>query len=242
MGTKTAYANNGLVAFRDLPKYPDRLVHVNALFRHGTRSPGDKLLEMMEKLAETLKLRKELSDFNFTFNCRGSGPMELLPAGVQELEKLGLRLRRRLPRDFRLPLNAKVYVSPTNRTKDSAKAFVSKFFQSPWSVSYEEDSDRLRFFDGCDRYAKTIRKNKKLLGEWSAFKEGPEMKKVLADIVADNGLHDLNITLDDIEELYTMATHEASVMQADDAVSGWLKLFRPEHLYVLEYLHDLKVR
>ncbi|KAL7053540.1 hypothetical protein AAHC03_027031 [Spirometra sp. Aus1] len=108
------------------------------------------------------------------------------------------------------------------------------------SVRYEVESERLRFFETCTRYRQTIRKNKTLLTEWYAFQRGPEMKRVLDEVVADNGLYDLNITLDDLDDFYKMASHEASVMGVDDVVSGWLRLFRPEHLYVLEYLHDLK--
>nr|VZI48069.1 unnamed protein product [Spirometra erinaceieuropaei] len=63
------------------------------------------------------------------------------------------------------------------------------------SVRYEVESERLRFFETCARYRQTIRKNKTLLTEWYAFQRGPEMKRVLDEVVADNGLYDLNITL-----------------------------------------------
>ncbi|KAL7054048.1 hypothetical protein AAHC03_026607 [Spirometra sp. Aus1] len=240
MGSKTAYVNNGLVSYRALTKTGERLVHMNLLFRHGTRSPEEAFLKRMGKWTRQLKSRKELSDFNFTFNCGASESKKLLPVGVQELEDLGLRWRRRVSLRFRQPTNAQVYISPTNRTAESARAFVSKFFDSPMSVRYEVESERLRFFETCARYRQTIRKNKTLLTEWYAFQRGPEMKRVLDEVVADNGLYDLNITLDDLDDFYKMASHEASVMGVDDVVSGWLRLFRPEHLYVLEYLHDLK--
>uniref|UniRef100_A0A0X3P8U8 Multiple inositol polyphosphate phosphatase 1 n=1 Tax=Schistocephalus solidus TaxID=70667 RepID=A0A0X3P8U8_SCHSO len=240
MGSKTAYVNNGLVAYRERVKSGDRLVHMNLLFRHGTRSPEKAFMKKMKRWAQHFKSRKELSDFNFTLNCGGTMSKELLPTGERELQDLGIRWRSRVSLRFRQPLYAQVYVSPTNRTAASARAFVSKFFDNPSSVHYEEDYQRLRFFDTCTRYTRTIRKNKTLLVEWYAFQKGPEMKKVLGEVVADNNLYDLNITLDDLEDFYKMASHEASVMQPDEKVSGWLKLFRPEHLYVLEYLHDLK--
>ncbi|VDN26510.1 unnamed protein product [Dibothriocephalus latus] len=116
-----------------------------------------------------------------------------------------------------------------------------QFFDDPSSVPSEEDYNLLRFYDSCTRYAKTIRKNATLLSEWYAFKHGPEMKEVLAEVVADNNLQNMNITLDDLEDFYKMSSHETAVQQADEEISGWLKLFRPEHLYVLEYLHDMKV-
>ncbi|BHF83362.1 PHOsphatase [Sparganum proliferum] len=241
MGSKTAYVNNGLVSYRALTKAGERLVHMNLLFRHGTRSPEETFLKRMRKWTQQFKFRKELSDFNFTFNCGASESKKLLPVGVQELEDLGLRWRSRVSLRFRQPTNAQVYISPTNRTAESARTFVSKFFDNPMSVRYEVDPERLRFFETCARYHQTIRKNKTLLTEWYAFQRGPEMKRVLDEVVADNGLYDLNITLDDLDDFYKMASHEASVMGVDDVVSGWLKLFRPEHLYVLEYLHDLKV-
>ncbi|VDN10365.1 unnamed protein product [Dibothriocephalus latus] len=125
MGSKTAYVNNGLASSRE-PYKTDRLAHVNMLFRHGTRSPDDKFIKQMEKLAERFKSRKELSDFKFTFNCRGSESKQLLPTGVRELEDLGLRWRDRIPESFHQPSDVEVYVSPTPRTRDSARAFISK--------------------------------------------------------------------------------------------------------------------
>ncbi len=39
-----------------------------------------------------------------------------------------------------------------------------------------------------------------------------------------------------------MAGHEIAAEEADIVLPGWARVFRQPHLYILEYLHDLKVR
>lgn len=46
---------------------------------------------------------------------------------------------------------------------------------------------------------------------------------------------------EDLVNLHTIAGLETAARGDNEPVSGWIKLFRPYHLYVLEYLHDMKV-
>lgn len=73
-------------------------------------------------------------------------------------------------------------------------SFNPQFFIDPALVAYEEDTDRLRFFDSCSRYRNEIRKNKTILTEYYNFLEGPEMQQVLQEVIADHRLDDLNFT------------------------------------------------
>lgn len=67
------------------------------------------------------------------------------------------------------------------------------------------------------------------------------MHAVLKEVIVDHKLESLGLTTGDIANLYKIASYEVSVMDENATLPDWVRLFRPNHLYVLEYLHDLKV-
>lgn len=69
-----------------------------------------------------------------------------------------------------------------------------QYFSDPESVPLLEDTPRLRFFDECERYVKEVSKNKTARRAYSDFRDGPEMLRVLAEVVEDNNLEELNLT------------------------------------------------
>ncbi|KAL5109879.1 Multiple inositol polyphosphate phosphatase 1 [Taenia crassiceps] len=235
-GSKTAYKNNGLKSVHPPLLNCGRFVHVNALIRHGTRSPDNKFSKKIEELRA--RLQEALPDVDFSLKSCGKGDKVLLSSGVKEIKDLGRRLRAIVPEEFRHGSNMLVISSDTERTIDSAKAFLSTYTDD--NVTITEDSERIRFFADCNNYISAVRSSKMAKKEFYKFRDGEEMQQVLKEVVSDHGLQDLKLTTTDIANLYKAAAYEVSAMQDGSPLPGWVQLFRPEHLYVLEYLHDLK--
>ncbi|VDD83159.1 unnamed protein product [Mesocestoides corti] len=223
-GSKTSYKNHGLKSAHPSLLSGKRLVHINALFRHGTRSPD---MDFMTKMAALrTRLQQYLPNLDFPLESGGNASKVLLPSGVEELAQLGIRFRNIVPDSFRLASGALVVSSQTERTLKSARAFISKFFDE--EVPITEDSERLRFFAYCTNYIEGIRKNKTVRSEYYKFRDGAAMNRVLAEVI------------NDLSDIHKMAGHEVAAMKPQSPLPGWVRLFRPGHLYVLEYLSDLK--
>ncbi|CDS43068.1 multiple inositol polyphosphate phosphatase [Echinococcus multilocularis] len=235
-GSKTAYKNNGLKSVLPSLLNRRRFVHVNALIRHGTRSPDSKFSKKVEKIRA--RLQKALPDVDFSVKACGKGDKVLLSPGVKEIEDLGRRLRAIVPNEFRHASNMLVISSETERTIDSAKAFLSTYTDD--NVAITEDFRRIRFFADCNNYIAAVRSSEIARKEFYKFRDGKEMQRVLQEVVSDHGLEDLQLTTTDIANLYKVAAYEVAAMEEGSPLPGWVQLFRPEHLYVLEYLHDLK--
>lgn len=122
-GSKTAYKNNGLKPEHDSLLGLKRLVHVNALHRHGTRSPDVKFSKKAEKYRKMLE--SLLPAFNFSTKSCGSGEKVLLPTGYDELKGMGRRMRKLLPEEFHQAANIRAVTSDTQRTIASAESFLS---------------------------------------------------------------------------------------------------------------------
>ncbi|KAM7537334.1 hypothetical protein Aperf_G00000064937 [Anoplocephala perfoliata] len=236
-GSKTAYKNNGLKSEYSSLLNRKRLVHVNALHRHGTRSPDVKFSKKAEKYRK--QLQSLLTDWDFSTKSCGKGEKVLLQTGVQELEDIGRRMRKLLPEDFHQASNMRAISSDTQRTLKSAESFLSTY--SDGKVDIFMDKEIVRFFAYCNEHIENTRSNEQSKVEYNKFKDGPEMQAVLKEVVADHKLESLNLTTSDIANLYKIASYEVSVMDANSTLPDWVRLFRPDHLYVLEYLQDLKV-
>ncbi|VDM22724.1 unnamed protein product [Hydatigera taeniaeformis] len=122
-GSKTAYKNNGLKSVHPPLLNHGRFVHVNALIRHGTRSPDSKFSKKVEEIRR--RLQTALPGVDLSVNSCGKGDKVLLSSGVKEIKDLGRRLRAVVPEEFRQGPNMLVISSETERTIDSAKAFLS---------------------------------------------------------------------------------------------------------------------
>ncbi|VUZ41036.1 unnamed protein product [Hymenolepis diminuta] len=235
-GSKTAYKNNGLKSEHDSFLNCKRLVHVNVLHRHGTRSPDAKFSKKVEKYRNLLE--PLLPGWNFSTKSCGAGEKVLLPSGHDELEGIGRRMRKLLPEEFYRASNMRAVSSDTQRTLASAKSFLSTFTDD--KVDIFIDQERVRFFAFCNNYFENIRSGDIAKAEYNKFKDGPEMHAVLKEVIVDHKLESLGLTTSDIANLYKVASYEVSVMDENATLPDWVRLFRPNHLYVLEYLHDLK--
>ncbi|VDO11609.1 unnamed protein product [Rodentolepis nana] len=235
-GSKTAYRNNGLRSKYASLLNVKRLVHINSLHRHGTRSPDVKFSKKVEKYRSMLQ--PLLSGWNLTTRSCGAGEKLLLLTGYNELKGMGRRMRKLLPEEFSRASNMRAVSSDTQRTLASAESFLTTYTDD--KVDIYIDQERVRFFAYCNDYHEKIRSSNISKMEYKKFKDGPEMHAVLKEVVMDHKLESLNLTVDDIANLYKIASYEVSVMDENGTLPDWVRLFRPNHLYVLEFLHDLK--
>lgn len=142
--TKTAYRYCGLVDFVDKSSQPlekCNLVHLNALFRHGTRAPSSKDIAKMKLLRDRLLMSAQYgahlpSEFaTHPIPFQDSVPKQLLPRGYEEHLVLGKRFQRLLKKFFTFsPRNIRFYSSSTNRAFFSAQAFYAGLFESDVSI------------------------------------------------------------------------------------------------------------
>ncbi|VDP94060.1 unnamed protein product [Echinostoma caproni] len=133
--TKTAYRHCSLESYRNqLYMRPIQslascnLVHVNALFRHGTRSPSSKDVKKYATLFERLlnspsaKLPRGFRSQPIPFeNHTDKG---LLARGFEEHYKLGRLFRSRMDKHFKVDLSeVQFFTSSIQRAIDSGRSF-----------------------------------------------------------------------------------------------------------------------
>ncbi|KAF5403326.1 Histidine acid phosphatase [Paragonimus heterotremus] len=273
LSTKTAYRHCSLVPFRDAAW--DQLhascqaVHVNALFRHGTRAPSRKNVASFQDLYNRLSSRKHarLPDgfLDYPIPFQDASDKELLPRGFEELYALGKKFANRWSNTFQFtPSNVEFYASSVSRSLQSAHSFYNGLFNLPPltpngsrpcapatqhtpSVGSEVDQKRievadhlLRFFDYCKRYNEEIEKNKSSVLEYTKFREGSHMKKVYKTILKKHRLSKKSFTRDDVYTLFLACAHETASQSDSEPLSPWCGFLRPHHLPVIEYMADLK--
>ncbi|CAL8077907.1 unnamed protein product [Calicophoron daubneyi] len=259
LGTKTAYRHCGLESFID-PKH-ERLgrchaVFVEALFRHGTRAPATKHVTAIKEL------KKRITDCegselptNFRFHpisFEDADSKQLLPRGLQELYQLGQSFRKRFKKHFKFTRsNSQFYSSSSERARFSARSFYNGLFSLP-ELSNKSKADwkegepihtkdaLLRFFDFCDRYNDQMERNKSIvLKEYKKFQRGPEIRRVIEEIVSKHRIDCANLSADDLYFMHLACAHEVAA-GSDETLSPWCEFFTPYHVDVLEYLLDLK--
>ncbi|CAH8863369.1 unnamed protein product [Trichobilharzia szidati] len=141
LSSKTAYRFCGLKPYGE--EIPNKLkqcslVHVNALFRHGTRTPNAKSIVGFADVYNRLKrsyengspIPREFIEHPIPFE--GSAVKELLPTGYEEHDGLGRRFRDRMIKYFNLTdENVRFYSSSIDRSIASGRAFYNGLIDGP---------------------------------------------------------------------------------------------------------------
>ncbi|CAH8588377.1 unnamed protein product [Heterobilharzia americana] len=141
LSSKTAYRFCGLKSYSN--EVPDdfkrcSLVHVNALFRHGTRTPNAKSIIAFADVYNRLKKSYQNGSpiphelFAHPVPFQGSAVKELLPTGFEEHDGLGRRFRKRMKQYFSFTDdNVHIYSSSLNRCIASGRAFYNGLINGP---------------------------------------------------------------------------------------------------------------
>ncbi|XP_078499021.1 multiple inositol polyphosphate phosphatase 1 [Lissotriton helveticus] len=231
------------------------------VIRHGTRYPTRKQIQKMKKVHRLIgtgggsqsALVRDLRDWHMWYDDWMDG--QLVRKGQQDMELLATRLSASFPalltKDRFRHRQMQFITSSKHRCVDSAKAFIrglSLKFQGQQGASEGDLQDApgsepvindylMRFFDHCEKFVTYIEENDTAMHQVDAFKEGPEMKRVLEKMAAllDVPMKDLNADLAQVA--FFTCSFELAI---NSVISPWCSVFDEEDSKVLEYLNDLK--
>ena len=233
-------------------------IHLNMVFRHGTRYPSRKDIKGMSELADYINQfhEKETSygDIKFPwFNCFKYGHDKFLAeVGAEELYNISKRMRKRFPLLFtpKYSGDKHYFVSTlTPRASQSASAFAFGLFEGtgnlgpskfqPVAITTTNLTEPvLRFFDTCAEYKEKVSENKKIsLAEFHKFQEGPEMhnlKRILANRL--NITDYSSLTTDHVQHMFLSCAYE----QAIYGKGQWCSVLDDSDLDIIEYFYDIK--
>nr|XP_009933899.1 PREDICTED: multiple inositol polyphosphate phosphatase 1 [Opisthocomus hoazin] len=95
----------------------------------------------------------------------------------------------------------------------------------------------MRFFDHCAKFVALVEENDAAMCQVDAFKEGPEMRKVLEKVASALCLPVEELNADIVQVAFLTCSYELAIK---NVTSPWCSLFSEEDAKVLEYLNDLK--
>ncbi|TMW64885.1 hypothetical protein Poli38472_009052 [Pythium oligandrum] len=227
-----------------------RLVQTQLVARHGIRYPTlDNTLEIQSLVSKLAPFADKLPVWlrNYTLPYNESVEGELADAGYAEVQQLAhrmLKLHGHHPHLYS-PDTFRLAHTHVRRTKDSAHAFASSFFQNPLDVNYieypKEHDPVLRFFDACPRYQQQVKHNKTAFHEVTAFASSSLMTESLAHLTRALGLESeaagLELTIKDLSSAFSACAFDIAIYQIDEQ---WCSLMRPDIIHAMDYYDDLK--
>uniref|UniRef100_A0A8C2H3U3 Multiple inositol polyphosphate phosphatase 1 n=1 Tax=Cyprinus carpio TaxID=7962 RepID=A0A8C2H3U3_CYPCA len=239
--------NNSLVT---LPSSQCREIHLTAIIRHGTRYPTTKNIQKMRDFYD-LVVRDATGDLNCLSEIKSQWKMwytdemdgRLVDKGRVDHGYLAQRLIKWFPslltegnvRHGRV----KLITSSKHRCVNSTIAFREGLMKGLVELEPAVNDALMRYFDQCERFVKEVENNKSALEEVKRFKEGPEMKRVMAKMADRLKVPYASITDDSVEAAFFLCAYEFTI---HDLNSPWCQLFDEEDAQVLEqfYLKNKK--
>uniref|UniRef100_A0A8C8R4I1 Multiple inositol polyphosphate phosphatase 1 n=1 Tax=Pelusios castaneus TaxID=367368 RepID=A0A8C8R4I1_9SAUR len=234
-----------------LPSAACTPLQLRALIRHGTRFPTEKQIRKLSQLHRLLQsqerpcpVAQQLARWDMWYQPDMDG--RLAPKGRLDMEQLARRLAARFP-GLLAPQRRFAFASSSkHRCVESSAAF-RKGLQlalhgqpSARDMENEETeiNDKLmRFFDHCEKFVTRVEKNTTAMYQVDAFKQGPEMKRVLEKIAATLCVPVRDLNADLVQTAFFTCSFELAIKNVN---SPWCSLFSEDDAKVLEYLNDLK--
>ncbi|XP_054238158.1 multiple inositol polyphosphate phosphatase 1 [Indicator indicator] len=224
-------------------------LQLRAVLRHGTRYPTAGQIRRLAELHSRLLRRPsaeascpvaaDLAAWQMWYEESLDG--RLAPQGRRDMEFLARRLAARFPALFAARRRLELASSSKHRCLQSSAAFREGLGPSLSLGSDEvevEVNDRLmRFFDHCDKFVAWVEENDAAVCQVDAFKEGPEMRRVLENVASALCLPAEELNADLVQVAFLTCSSELTIK---NVTSPWCSLFSEEDAKVLEYLNDLK--
>ncbi|NWU89841.1 MINP1 phosphatase, partial [Upupa epops] len=222
-------------------------LQLRAVLRHGTRYPTAGQIRRLAQLHARLRRSEVSADACPAAAALAAWPMwyeesldgRLAPQGQRDMELLARRLAARFPALFAARRRLALASSSKHRCRQSGAAFRRGL--GPSLGSDEEDIEvndsLMRFFDHCEKFVALVEENNAAMGQVDAFKEGPEMKKVLEKVASALCLPVEELNADLVQVAFLTCSYELAIK---NVTSPWCSLFSEEDAKVLEYLNDLK--
>ncbi|NXW00526.1 MINP1 phosphatase, partial [Fregetta grallaria] len=224
-------------------------LQLRALLRHGTRYPTAGQIRRLSELHARLLRRPaaseaaacpvaaDLAAWQMWYDESLDG--QLAPQGRRDMEHLARRLAARFPALFAARRRLVLASSSKHRCRQSGAAFRRGLGPSLGGdeVEVEVNDSLMRFFDRCAKFVALVEENEAAMCQVNAFKEGPEMKKVLEKVASALCLPAEELNADLVQVAFLTCSYELAIK---NVTSPWCSLFSEEDAKVLEYLNDLK--
>ncbi|XP_043839521.1 multiple inositol polyphosphate phosphatase 1 isoform X1 [Dromiciops gliroides] len=259
-GTKSRYedvARLGPGLSAGPPPGPCAPLQLVALVRHGTRYPTAKQVRRLRALQGLLLragppgpgLAGALARWPLAYEDWMDG--QLVEKGHRDMQRLAARLAARFPALLTPRGLARVrFVSSSKpRCVDSAEAFARGLWAhlhpgrpvpEPADMEFGPpniDDKLMRFFDHCEKFLAEVEKNDSALYQVEAFKNGPEMQKIIKKVAGILQVPTSDLNADLIQVAFFSCSFDLAIR---DIQSPWCNVFDTEDAKVLEYLNDLK--
>nr|XP_033799712.1 multiple inositol polyphosphate phosphatase 1 isoform X1 [Geotrypetes seraphini] len=232
-----------------------------AVIRHGTRYPTKKQIKKLKQIHKMIKekarmdteLVMDLKAWEMWYTDLMDG--QLVTKGEEDMKNLAVRLASMYPSLYThekfKTCQLKFITSSKHRCVNSTTAFIDGLVQNYFGhqktqvdgltdvgcAQYVINDELMRFFDHCPKFLTYIEENDTAMHQVDAFKEGPEMRRVLKKIASALHLPVKNINADLIQVAFFTCSFELAIKNEN---SPWCSLFEEEDSKVLEYLNDLK--
>ncbi|XP_064320623.1 multiple inositol polyphosphate phosphatase 1 [Phalacrocorax carbo] len=222
-------------------------LQLRALLRHGTRYPTAGQIRRLGELHARLSRRPAaacpaaaaLAAWQMWYEESLDG--QLAPQGRRDMEHLARRLAARFPALFAARRRLVLASSSKHRCLQSGAAFRDGLGPSlslgGHEVEVEVNDSLMRFFDYCAKFVALVEENDAAMCQVNAFKEGPEMRKVLKKVASALCLPVEELNADLVQVAFLTCSYELAIK---NVTSPWCSLFSEEDAKVLEYLNDLK--
>uniref|UniRef100_A0A8B9MB26 Multiple inositol polyphosphate phosphatase 1 n=1 Tax=Accipiter nisus TaxID=211598 RepID=A0A8B9MB26_9AVES len=225
-------------------------LQLRAVLRHGTRYPTAGQIRRLGELHARLRRRPaaeaaacpaaaDLAAWQMWYEESLDG--RLAPQGRRDMEHLARRLAARFPALFAARRRLELASSSKHRCLQSSAAFRRGLGPSlslgSDEVEVEVNDSLMRFFDHCAKFVALVEENDTAMCQVNAFKEGPEMRKVLEKVASALCLPVEELNADLVQVAFLTCSYELAIK---NVTSPWCSLFSEEDAKVLEYLNDLK--
>ncbi|KAM9273388.1 multiple inositol polyphosphate phosphatase 1 [Morus bassanus] len=222
-------------------------LQLRALLRHGTRYPtagqirrlGELHARLLRRPAAACPAAADLAAWQMWYEESLDG--QLAPQGRRDMEHLARRLAARFPALFAARRRLVLASSSKHRCLQSGAAFRAGLGPSLSlggdEVDVEVNDSLMRFFDHCAKFVALVEENDAAMCQVNAFKEGPEMRKVLEKVASALCLPVEELNADLVQVAFLTCSYELAIK---NVTSPWCSLFSEEDAKVLEYLNDLK--
>ncbi|XP_065700130.1 multiple inositol polyphosphate phosphatase 1 [Patagioenas fasciata] len=223
-------------------------LQLRAVLRHGTRYPTAGQIRRLGELHARLLRRPAaaacpaaaaLAAWQMWYEESLDG--RLAPQGRRDMEHLARRLAARFPALFAARRRLVLASSSKHRCLQSSAAFRRGLGPSLSlggdEVEVQVNDALMRFFDYCAKFVALVEENDAAMCQVTAFKEGPEMRKVLEKVASALCLPVEELNADLVQVAFLTCSYELAIK---NVTSPWCSLFSEDDAKVLEYLNDLK--
>ncbi|XP_014272673.1 multiple inositol polyphosphate phosphatase 1 [Halyomorpha halys] len=260
LGTKTPYrivanTNDSVVEYPGC--YP---VKIFGIIRHGTRTPGNKVINKVKQIISTVKLSSHTKDA-FAFlegilwksqakkkwsSLLNTGPEKILTTeGENEMMLLAHRFQNRFPSLLpKIFSNSSYFLkyTDTQRTKESARHFAIGLFgeeasDSVWFPKPPLQDPILRFYKLCDKWKKEVKKNPMTKYELNKYKTSPEVHNMQMQVSSRIGLN-YTLSFETLHLIFTACAFETAWYPHNS--SAWCSPFDKKDIEIMEYFEELK--